>query len=130
MNIRTAAYNALGTIDVEIEHPQLGWIPFSASPDDPEEFGREMYATLAAGNVASAPPPAPAPRAMVLKSVVQARIIEAGKMQDAYAALTQNPIYFARWFAPDRPEVYCDDPDAILLVTALGLDPDAILAPA
>ncbi|WP_292527820.1 hypothetical protein [Mesorhizobium sp.] len=50
-------------------------------------------------------------------------------MASDYAALTQNPVYFARWFAPDRPEVYCDDPDAILLVTALGLDPDAILAP-
>ncbi|RWK54290.1 hypothetical protein [Mesorhizobium sp.] len=76
------------------------------------------------------PEPTPRPRKTVLKSVVQARIIEAGKMAAAYAALTQNPIYFARWFAPDRPEVYCDDPDAIQLVTALGLDPDAILAPA
>ncbi|TIX84917.1 MAG: hypothetical protein E5V27_04640 [Mesorhizobium sp.] len=75
-------------------------------------------------------PARPPTRAMVLKSVVQARIIEAGKMAAAYAALTQNPIYFARWFAPDRPEVYCDDSDAIQLVTALGLDPDAILAPA
>ncbi|BCH17099.1 MULTISPECIES: hypothetical protein [unclassified Mesorhizobium] len=60
---------------------------------------------------------------------MQVRIIDAGMMASDYAALTQNPVYFARWFAPDRPEVYCDDPDAILLVTALGLDPDAILAP-
>ncbi|TIL25732.1 MAG: hypothetical protein E5Y88_12350 [Mesorhizobium sp.] len=82
------------------------------------------------GQTFTAPAPRPPSRAMVLKSVVQARIIEAGKMAAAYAALTQNPIYFARWFAPDRPEVYCDDSDAIQLVTALGLDPDAILAPA
>ncbi|MCZ8546906.1 hypothetical protein OOJ09_22190 [Mesorhizobium qingshengii] len=53
----------------------------------------------------------------------------AGKMGDAYAALTGNPIYFARWFAPDHPSVYCDDPDALILVQALGLDPAAILAP-
>ncbi|TJW57453.1 MAG: hypothetical protein E5X59_01230 [Mesorhizobium sp.] len=71
----------------------------------------------------------PVVRQKVLKSVVQARIIEAGKMPEAYAALTQNPVYFARWFAPDRPEVYCDDPDAVSLLQALGLDPDAILAP-
>ncbi len=67
-------------------------------------------------------------RAKVLKSAVQARIIEAGKMPAAYAALTQNPVYFARWFAPDHPAVYCDDPDAVALVRALGLDPAVILA--
>jgi hypothetical protein len=71
----------------------------------------------------------PSPRQMVQKSVVQSRIIDAGKMGDAYAALTGNPIYFARWFAPDHPSVYCDDPDAVILVQALGLDPAAILAP-
>jgi hypothetical protein len=71
---------------------------------------------------------APAARRMVLKSVVQARIIDAGKMPQAYAALTSNPIYFARWFAPDRPEVYSDDPDAVGLIRALGLDPAVILA--
>ncbi len=68
-------------------------------------------------------------RQTVLKSTVQARIIDAGKMDDAYAALTSNAVYFARWFAPARPVVYCDDPDAILLVTAIGLDPAIILAP-
>jgi hypothetical protein len=72
---------------------------------------------------------APAVRQLVLKSVVQARIIAAGKMGEAYAALTSNPVYFARWFAPDRPEVYCDDPDAAGLVQGLGLDPAVILAP-
>jgi hypothetical protein len=74
----------------------------------------------------TAPPP---PRPTVLKSVVQSRIIDAGKMGDAYAALTANPVYFARWFAPDHPVVYSDDPDAVGLVTALGLDPAVILAP-
>jgi len=69
------------------------------------------------------------PRKMVLKSVVQARIIDAGKMPAAYVVLTQNPVYFARWFAPDHPQVYCDDPDAVSLVWALGLEPSVILAP-
>ncbi|QPC93827.1 hypothetical protein [Mesorhizobium sp. INR15] len=72
---------------------------------------------------------APTMRRLVLKSVVQARIIDAGKMPQAYAMLTGNAVYFARWFAPDRPEVYADDPDAKTLVTALGLDAASILAP-
>jgi len=68
-------------------------------------------------------------RQMIAKSTVQARIIAAGKMDAAYAALTGNSAYFARWFAPDHPAVYSDDPDAVALVQALGLDPATILAP-
>lgn len=35
--------NEDGTIDCEINHTKLGWIPFTASPDDPEESGREIF---------------------------------------------------------------------------------------
>lgn len=74
-------------------------------------------------------PPLPPQRPMVIKSIVQARIIAAGKMPQAYQMLTGNAVYFARWFAPDHAAVYCDDPDAVSLVQALGLDPAVILAP-
>jgi hypothetical protein len=68
-------------------------------------------------------------RPMVRKSTVQARLIDAGKMGDAYALLTQYPAKFARWFAPDQAKVYCDDPDSVAFLQALGLDPDIYLAP-
>lgn len=42
-NIQT---NRFGTIDCEIDHPALGWIPFTASPVDLEPFGRELYSVL------------------------------------------------------------------------------------
>lgn len=32
-----------------IEHPDLGIIPFTASPDDPEDYGRELFARAKAG---------------------------------------------------------------------------------
>lgn len=52
MNFRNPVYNHVGTVDVEIEHPDFGWIPFTASPDDPEPIGREIYAaSIAAGNI-------------------------------------------------------------------------------
>ena len=30
-------------IDVEINHPRFGWIPFTATPDDTEAHGREIF---------------------------------------------------------------------------------------
>lgn len=32
--IRNVAFNAAGTIDIEYEHPEFGWIPCTVSPDD------------------------------------------------------------------------------------------------
>jgi hypothetical protein len=46
MKYRNAEYNALGTIDCEIEHPNFGWIPFTADPSDVEPHGREIFALL------------------------------------------------------------------------------------
>lgn len=36
-------------INLEIEHPEYGWIPFTADPNDVEEHGRQLYAEAAAG---------------------------------------------------------------------------------
>ncbi|MBX3583814.1 MAG: hypothetical protein KF810_18150 [Rhizobiaceae bacterium] len=71
----------------------------------------------------------PTARRKVRKSVVQARLIDAGKMDAAYAALTSNPTSFARWFAPDHPEVYADDQGAVALLGSIGADVGAIMAP-
>jgi hypothetical protein len=43
---RNPTRNEDGTIDVEINHPVYGWIPFTASPDDPEPHGREIFEAL------------------------------------------------------------------------------------
>ena len=44
MNYTNPAFNANGTIDMEVEHPVHGLIPFTASPYDPEEHGRLLFA--------------------------------------------------------------------------------------
>lgn len=33
MNVRSARYNKYGSIDCEIFHPSIGWLPFTASAD-------------------------------------------------------------------------------------------------
>lgn len=49
MKIRNPKHNAVGSIDCEIEHESLGWIPFTASSEDVEERGRTIYAEIMAG---------------------------------------------------------------------------------
>jgi len=46
MKTRNPIFTESGWIDCEIEHPQYGWIPFTASPDDVEPLGRELFSKL------------------------------------------------------------------------------------
>lgn len=71
------------------------------------------------------PPP---PTRTVLKSVIISRLIDAGKIEAARAALDQDAAAYARWWAPDRPAINYDDPDALALLQAIGADPQVILA--
>jgi hypothetical protein len=65
MQYKNARWARDGGIDCDIEHPVYGWIPFTATKDDVESFGRALFAELeASGNVAPfnpdnyPPPPA------------------------------------------------------------------------
>lgn len=49
MQVKNLKYNAASTIDCEIEHPVYGWIPFTASPEDTESLGKEIYAKAVSG---------------------------------------------------------------------------------
>lgn len=49
-------------IKCEIKHNDYGWIPFTASPEDCEAYGREIYANAVAGSygpIAAYVPPLP-----------------------------------------------------------------------
>ena len=43
MEFRNAKYNHAGTINCEIKHPNYGWIPFTANPDDVEPLGAQVF---------------------------------------------------------------------------------------
>lgn len=67
------------------------------------------------------PEPEPEPvRRLIAKSVVQERMHDAGKLSAALAALQSQPIFFARWFAPDWPNVYFDDEGLLTVLGAIG----------
>lgn len=72
---------------------------------------------------ADLPPPE---RRLIKKSVIHERVNDAGKLDAALAALQSNAILYARWFAPDWPEVYFDDPDMLTLLAYIGCTPEQI----
>ena len=90
MQIRNPQYHEQGTIDCEIEHPDYGWMPFTASPDDEEEHGRQIYvAALAMGPAPYVPPPEPTPEE------IHAQELAAAQAQ-RHAAYTEeaDPLFF------------------------------------
>lgn len=78
MEYRNAAYNADGsTIDCEVNHPELGWVAYTASPNDPEQTGRDLHAQIVADDAAAAyvaPEPDPIP-AQLVKNEAYRRIV-------------------------------------------------------
>lgn len=46
-------------INLEIDHPAYGWIPFTATPNDVEAHGREIFAAALAGDYGPVLPWAP-----------------------------------------------------------------------
>lgn len=81
MEYRNAHYAdaAQSAIDLEINHPVHGWIPFTARPDDPEQIGRDLFTQAAAGDVAAYEPPAPAPVTGASVNAEHDRRVLAGK---------------------------------------------------
>lgn len=55
MNVRNAVLTQSGSFNCEIEHPEFGWIPFTASADDTEAFGREIHKELSEGRHGTVP---------------------------------------------------------------------------
>jgi hypothetical protein len=43
MEFINARYNSVGSIDCEINHPQFGWVPFTADPNDIEHVGAAVF---------------------------------------------------------------------------------------
>lgn len=96
-----------------------GWVALpDGSPVGPGwTFDGEEY---------SPPPPPPQPRRLIAKSTVQERVNTIGKLDEVLAVLNSQSIFFARWFAPDWPNVYFDDEGLLTILAAVGCTPAEI----
>jgi len=127
MLIRNLQYaNQEGTlIDIEIEHPTYGWIPFTASPDDFEEHGRVLYQEAKEGKLGSispyvAPEPLPEPKVNVV-TMRQARLqlLDMELLDSVEAMLSDNRAWQIEW--EYATEVRRDNPIITAMAQALSL---------
>lgn len=57
LETRNRRYNAFGGIDLELNHPIYGWIPNTATPDDPDPRGVQIWEQVSAMEVGPYVPP-------------------------------------------------------------------------
>lgn len=130
--IRNPQYNNAGTIDCEINHPVYGWIPFTASADDPEEHGRQIHAAIAegqAGPIAAYSPPSAetllqSERARMIVTRFQARaaLHSAGLLQAVESIMSNEATdMIARLAWQDAQEFKRTSPTVQAMAAALGL---------
>lgn len=67
----------------------------------------------------------PVERRQVLKSTIVARLSD-DELAAALAAMTTRQK--EQWYASDKPAIYADDEATVTLLTAIGADPDVVLA--
>jgi len=92
---RNVTYNAYGTVDMEIDHPQYGWIPFTANPNDTEQLGRDLYAAAIAGTLGAIAP--------YVQSLADAQSQQLALMDSSYTTAVTAPIaYMGTTFQADQ----------------------------
>lgn len=84
---RNPTYNQSGGIDLEVNHPQYGWMPFTANPNDGELYGRSLFAEASAGEVAPYVPPSPPPVDLVAYAAEKRWQVETGGITVGGAAI-------------------------------------------
>lgn len=95
MNAKEPRYTNSGSIDLLIDHPEYGWIPFTASPDDCEEYGRELFAQAISGEfgeVAEYVEPEPTPVPVTVPQVVTMRQARLALLQSGYLDIVNTAI--------------------------------------
>lgn len=128
MDARNPRFNADGSIDVEVDHPTLGWIPFTARADDVEAYGREIYEralTMLPAPYEAPPPTPPAVPQVVTRRQARQALLLAGRLQDVQPAIDaiadplQRGMVQIEW--DDSLEFHRTRPTLLALAQSIGM---------
>jgi hypothetical protein len=98
MNARNPKHTASGSIEMEIDHPTYGWIPFAASPNDCEAHGRELYQRAIDGEFGTIE--------LYVKPLALAQSEQTAIIEAVYQSANTAPITFQGWtFQTDAESV-------------------------
>jgi len=129
MHYRNPTWSAEDAIDIELEHPEYGWIPFTCTPRDNLEFGRLLYDEILASGVYIAPKPERDPIEELQESregtqvtafQAKAMLLQAGYWEDVSAHLADaDPVTQLAWETAQEFERL--SPTILELAGALGI---------
>lgn len=120
MKIKNAKHVADGLINCDYEHPVLGWIPFTASPNDVEQIGRDIYALAASGDVAPMAEPTndeKAAKAKRLKNIADEEAAKADAKVQAFADMSPSDV--RQWIGKNVKTL--DDAKDVLATLAVAV---------
>lgn len=121
--VRNPVFTVDGRIDCEVQHPQFGWIPFTADQNDVEPHGRAIYAAALAMN--PAPYVAPEPVDFVPQEVsrfqARAALMAAGLLAAADAAVEASDDPFLQLAWKEAVAFPRTSPSIAALAPTLGL---------
>lgn len=90
MEFRNLRYNRHGSIDCKINHPQFGWIDFTAAVDDPEPSTAGIYAAIMESEEPIAPYEPPEPEPPTIPDRVTARQFKLQLLADGLLASVEG----------------------------------------
>lgn len=124
MEFRNARYNKDGTIDCEVNHLDFGWLPYTASNQDVEAIGREVFE--AAKNVASAYVDPPVDIAQL---AIDMRTERNRRLREEVDPMVMNSL---RWgdLTDEQRQAWADYRRALLDVTEQVGFPETVVWPA
>lgn len=129
MHAKDPVYNKDGTVNLIVEHPQYGEIPFTASPNDCEELGRELYKRAVAGEFGEIAPCVKIkeiPRA-VTRFQARAALLQANLLDDVEAMMSSpetDPFITLAW--KEVLEFRRDSPMILSIIPVLGLTEEQV----
>lgn len=123
--IKNVRYTSETSLEVSATIDELGYS--SIRLDVLTGVSEQINKWIADGGVPAPYKPVVADRRLVPKSLIVERLNAAGKLAAAKSALDANLYARERWYAPDKPAVYADDPEVLSLLAAIDADHEVIL---